>query len=172
VLSFFCGSHTRADDFDFGVGGMMRSLISQLLLSYPGFGLHVVRRIQAADLLSIADLCQIFFLLIAQLPQHKMVFCLLDGVTYFEENRTLREESETVMRELMEVVNWTADNGCCFKLLLTSPGKSRLLYRYLNVPEKDSVWLPTKVPSQGGFTAGKWTGNIGEDIDRLRVYSS
>ncbi|KAM6522883.1 hypothetical protein FALCPG4_012498 [Fusarium falciforme] len=103
VLSFFCGSHSRPNDLDFGVGGMMRSLISQLLLSYPGFSLHVIRRIQAANLASIADLCEIFYLLMGQLPQHRMVFCILDGVTVFEESKPLREESDIVIRELMEV---------------------------------------------------------------------
>ncbi|KAK6340045.1 hypothetical protein TWF730_001820 [Orbilia blumenaviensis] len=172
VLSFFCGSHTSPDDFDFGVGGMMRSLISQLLLAYPGFGLHVVRQIQAANLVSISDLCKIFYLLIGQLPRHRMVFCILDSVTFFEENKSLREESEIVMRELMEVVRWTVEYGCCFKLLLTSPWKSRVLYRHLIEPEKDSVWLPVNVPSQGGFTRGKWERSVGRDMDRLRIYSS
>lgn len=169
VLSFFCGSHSRPNDFDFGVGGMMRSLISQLLLVYPGFGLHVVRQIQAADLISIADLCRIFNLLIGQLPQHRVVFCILDGVTVFEESKSQREESEIMMTELMEVVSWTTEYGCCFKLLLTSSGNSRVLYKYLIDPEKDSVWLPTRVPSQGGFTRGKWEGSIGGDINKLRI---
>ena len=169
VLSFFCSSHSRSEDSEFGVGSMMRSLIGQLLLAYPGFSLHVVRRIKAANLLSIADLCEIFYLLIGQLPQHRVVFCILDSVTVFEDNKTLREESQIAMRELMEVVRWTAEYGCCFKLLLTSPGNSRVLYRHLMEPEENSIWLPTKVPSQGGLTRGKWEGSVGGRIDRLRI---
>ncbi|EEU37989.1 uncharacterized protein NECHADRAFT_48249 [Fusarium vanettenii 77-13-4] len=169
VVSFFCGSHSRPNDPDFGADGMMRSLIIQLLLSYPGFSPHIIRRIQAANLVSITDLCEIFHLLIGQLPHHRMVFCILDGVTVFEESKSLREESEILIKELMEVLRWTAEYGCCFKLLLTSPWNSRILYRYLPDPENDSVWLPTKVPSQGGFTLGKWEGSVGVDLDKLQI---
>ena len=172
VLSFFCGSHSRpvADDSDFGVAGMMRSLISQLLISYPDFSVDIVRGIRAANLESVQDLSKIFYLLIGRLPRNRTVFCILDGVTRFEESNVLREESEAVVKEMMKVVNWTAEHGCCFKLLLTSPGSSRVLYRHLIEPERDSVWLPAKVPPRGGFTKGKWEGTLGGKMDRLGVF--
>ncbi|KAF2647326.1 hypothetical protein K491DRAFT_709242 [Lophiostoma macrostomum CBS 122681] len=170
ALSFFCGSHAHPNDIDFGAGGMMRSLISQLLLAYPGFGLHVVRQIQKADLDYIEDLCRIFYSLMVQLPQHKVMFCLLDGVTLLEDHKSLREDSEAAIKNMMEVVSWTAEYGCCFKLLLTSPGTSRILHRHLLQPEKDCVWLPARVPSQGGFTNGKWEVVIGRGMGRLQVY--
>ncbi|KAK3367801.1 hypothetical protein B0H63DRAFT_489796 [Podospora didyma] len=167
VLCFFCGSYSRpvvpGEDADFDVASMMRSLTSQLLIAYPDFSIHIVRRIREADLNSVGDLGKLFHLLLRQLPRHKTVFCILDGVTRFEENKALREESELAVRELMEIVSWTAEHengGCCFKLLLTSPGSSRVLYRHLVDPEKDSVRLPAKIPSQGGYTRGKWEGSI------------
>ncbi|KAK4204944.1 hypothetical protein QBC40DRAFT_272041 [Triangularia verruculosa] len=169
ALAFFCGSHInrRTDDPDFGVTGMMRSLISQLLLAYPNFGLHTVRRIRDADFINVEDLCEVFYLLTAQLPQYQTVFCILDSVSSFEENNGLREESEIVLQQLMDIITWTSEYGCCFKLLLTSPRKSRVLYKHLPNPEQDSIWLPTNVSSQGGFTKGKWEGSIGGEVDRL-----
>ncbi|KAM7222207.1 hypothetical protein V8F06_002479 [Rhypophila decipiens] len=171
VLSFFCDSQSRplAGDSDLGVAGMMRSLVGQLLVAYTDYSVGVVRGIRAANLDSVQDLCKIFLLLIGQLPREMTVFCILDSVTRFEETNSFREEGEAVVKEMMKVVNWTADNGCCFKLLLTSPGNSRALYRHLLEPEKDSIWLPAKVPSRGGFTKGKWEGTVGRDMDRLGV---
>ncbi|KAK0672653.1 hypothetical protein QBC41DRAFT_313089 [Cercophora samala] len=172
VLTFFCGLHTkhRTDDPDFGVTGMMRSLTSQLLLAYPNFDLHTVRLIQEKDMDDAEDLCEIFCRLVAQLPRQKTLFCILDGVTGFEDNSSLREESEIVVKQLIDIIAWTAEYGCCFKLLLTSPRSSRVLYKYLLNPEQDSVWLPTKVPSQGGFTKGKWEGSIGGEVDKLTIF--
>jgi len=174
VLSFFCGLHSRpipdSDNSDFGVAGMMRSLISQLLVAYQDFSIQVVKGIQAADLDEVKDLCKMLFLLVAKLPRKTTVFCILDGVTRFEENKALREESEMVVKQMVEVVDWTAANGCCFKLLLTSPGRSQVLYRHLIEPERDSVWLPANVPSQGGFTKGKWEAALRGSKDRLGVF--
>ncbi|KAK4208819.1 hypothetical protein QBC37DRAFT_391694 [Rhypophila decipiens] len=172
VLSFFCDAHSRqlAGDSDLGVAGMMRSLVGQLLVAYPNYSVGVVQGIRAANLDSVKDLCKIFILLIGQLPRNMTVFCILDGVTRFEETNAFREEGEAVVKEMMRVVNWTAENGCCFKLLLTSPGNSRVLYRHLLEPEKDSIWLPAKVPSRGGFINGKWEGTVGRDMDRLGAF--
>ncbi|KAK4651589.1 hypothetical protein QC762_602270 [Podospora pseudocomata] len=172
VVTFFCGPHTdrRSEDPDFGVTGMMRCLISQLLLTYPNFGLHTLRQIQEKDMDDVEDLCEIFYLLVAQLPRHKALFCILDSVTNFEDNNILRVESEMAMGQLMEIITWTAEYGCCFKLLLTSPRNSRVLYKHLSNPEQDSIWLPAKVPSQGGFTKGKWDGSIGGEVDKLTIF--
>lgn len=172
VVTFFCGPHTdrRSEDPDFGVTGMMRSLISQLLLTYPNFGLHTLRQIQEKDMDDVEDLCEIFYLLVAQLPRHKALFCILDSVTNFEDNNILRVESEMAMGQLMEIITWTSEYGCCFKLLLTSPRNSRVLYKHLSNPEQDSIWLPAKVPSRGGFTKGKWDGSIGGEVDKLMIF--
>ncbi|KAF4631369.1 hypothetical protein G7Y89_g6765 [Cudoniella acicularis] len=160
-LSFFCGEHLGSGDPDSGVDGMMRSLLSQLLLAYPDFDLYSIDKMQSVNYDQVDDLCRMFYLLIAQLPPHILVFCIIDSISFFEENEVQCEESELVVQELADIVENTRDRGCTFKLLLTSPWNSRVLYKSLPSPERDVVWMPTKVPPQGGFTGMKWSASIG-----------
>ena len=168
ALSFFCGEHMRSNDPDVGVDGMMRSLICQLLLAYPDFGSHIVDRIRNANYSTMDDLCKIFYLLAIQLPPHVMVFCIIDAVTFYEENKSMRKEGEIAVKKLMEIVQWTKNYGCVFKLLLTSPWNSRVLYKHMFDQQKDVIWIPAKVPSTGGFTNMKWNSSIGSDVAMLK----
>ena len=54
-----------------------------------------------------------------------------------------------------------------FKLLLTSPGNSRELYKILD--KEDVVWMSSKVTSQGGFASMYWSSSIGHDLEALNI---
>jgi hypothetical protein len=146
---------------------MMRSLLSQLLLAYLNFDLYHIDKMRDIDHEQVDYLCRMFYLLIDQLPSHIIVFCIIDSITFFEEDEVLCEDSELVVQQLAHVVERTQDYGCTFKLLLTSPWNSRVLYKSLPSQERDVVWMPTKVPSQGGFTGMKWGATIGADVALL-----
>ncbi|KAH8822019.1 hypothetical protein F5884DRAFT_769740 [Xylogone sp. PMI_703] len=167
ALSFFCGEHQRLDDPDWGVDGMMRSLVGQLLLSYPNFKLNVIEKMHSMNYDSVEDLCRMFYMLISQLPPHIVVFCIIDSISFFEDNEVLCEESELVMQELTDIIEKAQHRGCTFKLLLTSQWNSRVLYKALPYQERDVVWMPAKVPSQGGFTGMKWSDSVGADVTSL-----
>jgi hypothetical protein len=55
------------------------------------------------------------------------------------------------------------EHGCVFKLLLTSPWNSRVLYR-LMLDRKDILWLPDRVPASGGFVSMKWGSAAGRRL--------
>ncbi|KAG9228840.1 hypothetical protein BJ875DRAFT_500410 [Amylocarpus encephaloides] len=159
-LVFFCGEHLGSQDPDTGVGGMIRSLISQLLLVYPDFDLRCIDRMHSIDYNHVEDLCELFRLLISQLPPHMSVFCVIDSISFFEENEILRDESDVAVQEFLDIVENTQRYWCTFKLLLTSPWKSRFLYKSLPYQDRDVIWMPTKVTPQGGFTGMKWDTNV------------
>ncbi|PGH03514.1 hypothetical protein AJ79_07349 [Helicocarpus griseus UAMH5409] len=147
ALLFLCAEHNRSDDPDFGVSGMI-----QLLVAYPDFEMSIIKQIQLADHEDIDSLCQIFHMMIAQLPSHVTLFCILDAITVYEQG-SLRSEGEYAVQELMEIVHWTRDNyGCVFKILLTSAWNSHAFFKCLPDQQKDVIWTPAKVPPRGGFT--------------------
>ena len=161
-IFFFCGEHLSRTDPDARPTGMMRSLIAQLLLIYPDFDLRVVRRLRKIDSDSADDLSKIFMLLMDQIPPQSVLFCIVDGLTYYEDTKSQTSEAEMILGSLLDAVDRSIEAGWVFKLLLTSPNQSRILYR--DIPQENVVWLPSKVSSQGGFTSLKWEAGIGRNF--------
>ena len=159
-LAFFCGEHLQKTDPDSGPDGMMRSLLAQILLAYSDFDLRAIPQIQHLDFDDVNDLCDVFDLLIAQLPQYTVVFCIVDAISFFEDDESVCAEANVVVQALVDVVERTKDGGCRFKLLLMSPWNSHVLYRNMRDQEGDVVWLPGKIPAQGGFTGSKWRASV------------
>ena len=164
-LASFCGEHLQHDDPDSGPDGMMRNLLAQLLLSYPNFNFQTIQRMQKTlDYSSVNDLCDIFDLLIDQLPPYIVAFCVIDSISFFEDNAAVCEEADIAVRALVDVVARTREGGCVFKLLVMSPWNSRVLYKNMLDQEEEVVWMPAKVPAQGGFTAMKWNASVDSNL--------
>lgn len=165
-LSFFCGEHTHRKDPDSGPDGMMRNLIAQLLLNYDNFELITVRKIKAFDYEDIEDLCDVFEMLIAQLPPSVVVFCIVDSVGVFEEDKSQRKDARVVMETLVSFAEGE-EEACTFKLLATSSWNSTTLYKAFPDQKDGVLWMPLKVASQGTLTASKLEAGIGKDALRL-----
>ena len=160
LLAFFCGEHLQKDDPDNGPAGMMRSLLAQLLLAYRDFDLRTIQRMQNLNYDDVTDLCDIFDLLITQLPPHILVFCILDAISFYEDSAKVCEEASIIVRALVDVGEQTR---CTFKLLLMSSWNSRILHKEM-LDQQDVVWMPAKVPAQGGFTAMKWNASVDSNL--------
>ena len=164
-LAYFIGEHLEPSDPDTGPSGLMRNLLAQLLLSYQSFDLRTIQRMQnTLDYSSVNDLCDIFDLLIAQLPSYIVVFCVIDAVSFWEDSATVCEEASIVVQTLVDIVERMREDECAFKLLLMSSWNSRVLYRDMVDQEGDVVWMPAKVPAQGGFTGMKWSASIESNL--------
>ena len=163
-LAFFCGEHLQNDDPDSGPDGMMRSLLAQLLLAYRDFDLRTIQQMQNLNYDDVSDLCDIFDQLIMQLPQCIVVFCVVDAISFYEDNATVCEDASIVVQTLVDIVERTRESGCAFKLLLMSPWNSRMLYKEMLDQEGDVVWMPAKVPAQGGFTEMKWSARVDSNL--------
>ena len=163
-LAFFCSEHLQKDDPDNGPAGMMRNILAQLLLAYRDFDLRTIQRMQDHNLDDVNNLCDIFGILIMQIPQYIVIFCIIDAISFFEDSSTVCEEASIVLQTLVAIVKRTKESGCAFKLLLIIPGNSRVLYKDMLDQQGDVVWMPTKVPAQGGFTGMKWSASVGSDL--------
>lgn len=114
---------------------------------------------------SVDVLCDVFDILIAQLPAYIVVFCIIDSISFYEDSSAVCEEARVAVQALADVVERTREvGGCAFKLLVMSPWNSHVLYKDMLDQEEDVVWMPAKVPAQGGFTAMKWNASVGSNL--------
>lgn len=163
-LAFFCGEHLQKDDPDSGPAGLLRNILAQLLLAYRGFDLRTIQRMQNLNYDDVNDLCDICDILIMQLPQYIVVFCIIDAISFYEDSAPVCEEASIVVQTLVDIVERTKGSGCAFKLLLMSPWNSRVLHKDMLDQGRDVVWMPAKMPAQGGFTAMKWSASVGSNL--------
>ncbi|KAH8884333.1 hypothetical protein GQ53DRAFT_399321 [Thozetella sp. PMI_491] len=139
TLSFFCGQHVGSNDDLQGPPGLMRSLVSSLILSLVQKGfitdlapLRFSNPPPDFQHLSLSDVCRLFHCLLRLVPPDMPVYCFVDGVSYYE-REIWRDEYDLMMDCFSNII---ADKtpGIIFKLLLTSPTMSR--------------WLPNLEPHQ------------------------
>jgi len=145
VLFFFAGLHCRSDgaDRDFnGPRGIIRSLIAQLLLNSrlpkPNLDFIYPEFLEDCNRQNLRALCHIFVHLIQQVPPGIQVFCIVDGISWYEQPLWLTE-----LRFVAAMFEYLAkqidpDWSGVLKVLMTSPGKSMEIVK--RTMEQDSVW--------------------------------
>ncbi|KAF6815876.1 hypothetical protein CPLU01_14023 [Colletotrichum plurivorum] len=150
---FFCRLHSDPDGTLAGPRGMLSSLVSQLALSLAGrldlgfLGADDLSRIQGRRL---EDLWMLFEVIVNGLGPG-FVFCMIDGVEFFE--------SKINSRDMHQVMHWMSSfaadkerqpGGLVFKLLVTSPMGSEHLRQWY--PGAVEVTLPGNYLGDGhGF---------------------
>lgn len=127
---FFCGINLESDFELESPGGpnlMLRSIIVQLLLSgsmsEPEWNLAksdgLFSSLSECDL---GALWEVFWVLSRQLPQNFTVFCLLDGISWYERDQWI-EDLRWLVSKFQAVVHQSVE-GPAIKILMTSPNMS------------------------------------------------
>ena len=167
-LYFFCGEHADwRDNPDNGPAGVMNSLLAQLLTQYKYFDLSLIKHLSTLDSDDIKALANVFGKLLVQLPAKMIVFCIIDGLScYDDEERS--EECQQLSRKLIAFSRQHERKGSCvFKLLVAAP----LGLRVAAVDELDELEEVLRIPEGlgkgGGFTDMKWNISAGQDIADL-----
>lgn len=129
-LSFFCGLHASPGDYLEGPRGLLRSLCFQLLTqsnvqdsNLTFVNNHLLNGVHAQDIGSLSDLFQRLLSVVGQ-QTWKPIFCLIDGITWFEDARRRSETGVaiTALREFVEFLRERQDSvGIILKVLVTSP---------------------------------------------------
>ncbi|RGP68714.1 hypothetical protein FSPOR_5185 [Fusarium sporotrichioides] len=146
-LVFFCGRHLVWNDYHGGVV-MIRSLIAQILRQFPSQYLNpdVHNFLQNTE--NIDSLCNLFRLLVSQIPARLPVVCLIDGINCYETDDYL-DDMTTVVLSLVELVDTSSyGNSTCFKLLLTSPLPTREVRQVFD-GDRDALLHMENVPLTG-----------------------
>jgi hypothetical protein len=164
TLSFFCGEHTDlAGDRSADPAGMMVEFIGQLLASYDDFDFTQIRPLwqeaHAHDLRNVQSLGHLFHALISQLPESIMLFCVVDGVSYYEEARR-RDDLLDVVEILLDLAQ--ADGGPVFKLLMTCPASSNHVWQYFGSDE--TLNMSSTVTGAGTYQTWALTPALENDI--------
>lgn len=135
---FFCGMNLESDFELGGAGGpnlMLRSLIVQLLLSesisVPEWNMTKSDRLFSAVSEGDLDaLWEVFFVLSRQLPREFTVFCLLDGISWYERDQWI-EDLRWLVVKFQSVVHQGVE-GPAIKILMTSPSTSMVMRRQID----------------------------------------
>jgi len=155
-LSFFCRDHVKPDDPYFGAAALARSLLQQLLEQLP----HTLSRDlvprNANRIQSTSYQCGILEDVVLRLPRDAFILCAIDSINIHEDQDSNYEEFEEVLESLLQIREKTASSGCVFKLLIACSWNSRRLYKLIPDQRRDVMWLPVKIPQQGGLTISKW----------------
>jgi hypothetical protein len=132
TLTFFCGQHLASNDDLQGPQGVMRALVTSLITSL--FQNRLISNFLPPQLLSLPgevehlllkDICELFHRLLRLVPRGISVYCLVDGVSYYERD-IWREDFNLMLICFGNIIDdETLDSF--FKLLLTSPTRSRSL---------------------------------------------
>lgn len=146
TLHFFCGQHMASNDDMQGPRGLIRSLLSQLLQISPSASLNGVDLTCFNDdheIISMADLCQMFELLLRQLPVQSTVFCIIDDLSRFEKD--CWDEDYWHFLRMLGTLIIGQESGIRFKVLITSSTKSKRLQGHIpeelhvHVTERDRI---------------------------------
>jgi hypothetical protein len=129
TIHHFCRRHVRIEDAFHGPRGMMRSLIYQVARYMDGFAVpkfpHNAQSRKLLDSHDLSTLCECFAYVVEQIPNDPVIFCIIDGIDAFERH-AWAADCRKVMRNLRDMARGGGD-GPVFKLLVTSPGRSRLV---------------------------------------------
>ena len=148
---FFCGLHVDSPIINGHSGGraMIQSFICQLLCQYDFLG-QLLQHETSGDRIrhgDVDELCALFERLVHRLPNNVVLFCLIDGIMYYEREE-FREEMERVLRTVLQV---SADNStsAAVKVLITSPAKTTEVRK----PFPDHLILSMDSMAQSGAAA-------------------
>lgn len=163
-LHYFCDEHVdQSKDPDASPSGLMNSLLAQLLTGYEDFDLSTVHNLKNVDTESTRALCKLFAKLVSQLPEEILVFCVIDGLSHYDDEERRGDREELLDRLTALTRRNKQGGGCKFKLLLTA--RNRLYSDCLET--KEVFTLPSVVERGDGFTAMKWNVKAGRSIRDL-----
>lgn len=150
-LAFFCGLHTDSSTDEFTGGRtIIASFIYQLLCQFnfegsvPGD--EIVREL--VERWDLQELCRLFEWLVNLLPKHIVVFCLIDGILYYEREEFV-EDMGYILVTILRISNDELTKAA-LKILITSPTKTldvRKPFPDELIVSMDAVTVPSSIPS-------------------------
>lgn len=172
AVNWFCGQHTNFNDYGPGISdydahppGMLSNMLGQLIEQ-----LFECPSIPQLDHMSVSsnnpplsELCDLFVLLVEALPRGSMLFIVIDGISYYEDEER-REECMEVVSMLTEITRGGPGfrNECLTKLLVTAPLRSHCVQDLFE--DTEILDLDEYIPPNGGFTALQWEMSVGRVI--------
>lgn len=131
-MVFFCGCHLESDEDPFcGGRPLVKMLISQLLQQQPLINTTLssrdleIGRVQGGDL---QELCRRLNILVHCLPANVTLFCLIDGMVYYERDEFI-VEMQYVLSEILRLMG-NSSFQANVKVLITSPWRTDMAQQF------------------------------------------
>lgn len=139
TVAFFCGCHPY-EEYG-GARTLITSLIAQLLQK-RSFDLSFIKHddVYQMDLGNIRTFCFVFGQLVRQIDPEDTVFCIIDGINFYEGRAELFEDTATTIRFLLDM----SLGPTVFKILLTSPSNTEHVRQAIR--DADYLPIPREVP--------------------------
>jgi hypothetical protein len=146
IIHFFSGLHLASNDDWKGPNGLIRSLILQLvmkLVQWDMLSLDFVDDrgyLRALEKHDLESLCQAFHTLLSQLPPETTIYCVIDGISWFD-REGMFEDLSLVISCLLHIVKdgfpHIVKDGHppIFKVLITTPRSCSARVRKLLAPD-------------------------------------
>ncbi|GAP86571.1 hypothetical protein SAMD00023353_2001770 [Rosellinia necatrix] len=158
TLFFTCGAHTSAEDILTGPCGILRSFIGQLLRSWPGHAPDMTFISETNGLLiddiredRVEALCYLFEELLGRLPPEAVVYCIIDGISFYETNHlgwsAGLNRVVSLFRELANTGPTIGGLGTKVKSLLVSADKSTDIYRLVSAEKRVDLRARNQAPN-------------------------
>lgn len=152
TLFFMCGLHTAPQDNLRGPKGIMRSILWHVLLELADRQLanlgFIETRSYRLDLEAheITALCHTLKHLIRQFPLDTVIYCIIDGMGWCEQNQWA-QDVQLVMDTLHELVHDQRLRPI-FKVLVTSPMRCRYISRSFSMEDRMFVGANTALAAR------------------------
>ncbi|KAK8123097.1 hypothetical protein PG984_011767 [Apiospora sp. TS-2023a] len=139
TVAFFCGCHPY-EEYG-GARTLITSLIAQLLQK-RSFDLSFIKHddVYQMDLGNVRTFCDVFGHLVRQIDPDDTVFCIIDGINFYEGRDELFEDTAITIRFLLDMTL----GQTVFKILLTSPSNTEDVRQAIR--DDNYLPIPREVP--------------------------
>lgn len=166
-LCWFCGMHTNEKKDDYASpAGILISILSQLIHQIVESPAPVtLTDVSILDkLVREEDLLCMFERLVGVLPAGTVLFCVLDGLSYYEDKKRGKDCMDllTMLARLTRRRPETI-HGPMVKLLVTAPLGTYAIHEFFG--EEEKLNLEGYYPSHGGFSTKYWDLRMGRAIE-------
>jgi hypothetical protein len=161
VITHVCRLKRGFDDDRHNAKGMLVSLIGQLLSQPKDKGLEFdlswieERHRQLLQNNDLDFICQLFRELVKQIPKKRILFCVIDGISWYETGER-RDDTLAVLETLRRSIHEGTDALC--KLVLTCPNRSLFIHEYM-----DSADILHVIDNVDGTGHGTWDASAGQE---------
>ena len=138
TISYFCGIRAGEDEMAKSSVNLVRDLLAQIIYTYRLDTTFLeIGAFSEFQHFNLRRLCSLFIEMVKKLPYGAVVFCIIDGITWIEEDECL----EDTCYVLQVLSNLTHDPGVrsIFKLLITSPLASHYARELIPIEEQLSL---------------------------------
>lgn len=157
-ITFFCGRHIHQD---YGGGRTMIICLLTQLLQQQHFDLGFIRSEDAYQMNhgNIEAFCYIFGSLVQQVKTTESVFCVIDGINFYERSEDLLQEMAYVLRFLLDLTK----GRTVFKILITSPSTTEDVRQAI----KDDNYLALPEPARNTqpFSNLRFERQVNEELE-------